>query len=78
MILLASDAITEYQAVQERPGRLCVSRYSPARVDAVDAALAQRMRRRRSMDAARWTTIAHELESLAQIESATCAPPLSE
>jgi putative adenylate-forming enzyme len=69
MILLASDAITEYQAVQERPGRLCmrVALLPGAAADAVDAAL------RRSADetAAQYgcrpmdLTIAHELESLA-------------
>ncbi len=69
MILLASDAITEYQAVQERPGHLCVrvALLPGADADAVDAAL------RRSADetTARYgcrrmdLTIEHELESLA-------------
>lgn len=69
MILLASDAITEYQAVQERPGQLCVrvALLPGAAADAVDAAL------RHSADetAAQYgcrrmdLTIAHELEPLA-------------
>jgi phenylacetate-CoA ligase len=69
MILLASDAITEYQAVQKRPGQLCarVALLPGADADAVDVAL------RRSADetAARYRcrpmdlTIEHELESLA-------------
>jgi phenylacetate-CoA ligase len=69
MILLASDAITEYQAVQERPGQLCVRvvRLPGADADAVDEAL------RRSADetATRYgcrlmdLTVEHELEPLA-------------
>jgi hypothetical protein len=69
MILLASDATIEYQAVQERPGQLCVrvALLSDADADAVDAAL------RRSADetTARYgcrrmdLTIEHELETLA-------------
>ena len=43
MILLASDNITDYQAVQERPGQLCVrvALLSSANADTVDAALRQ-------------------------------------
>jgi putative adenylate-forming enzyme len=69
MILLASDAIAEYQAVQERPGQLCVrvALRPDADADAVDVAL------RRSADetAAQYDcrrmdlTIEHELEPLA-------------
>ncbi|HEY7019772.1 MAG TPA: F390 synthetase-related protein [Ktedonobacterales bacterium] len=69
MILLASDAIAEYQAVQERSGQLCVrvALLPGAEPDAVNAAL------RRSADetVARYgcrrmdLTIEHELESLA-------------
>jgi phenylacetate-CoA ligase len=69
MILLASDAIAEYQAVQERPGqlRVRVALVPDADPDAVDAAL------RRSADetVARYgcrrmdLSIAHELEPLA-------------
>jgi phenylacetate-CoA ligase len=69
MILLASDAITEYQAVQERPGqlRVGVALLPGAEPGAVNAAL------RRSADetAARYRcrlmdlTIEHELEPLA-------------
>jgi phenylacetate-CoA ligase len=67
MILLASDAIAEYQAVQERPEQLCVrvALLPGAEPDAVDAAL------RRSADetVARYgcrpmdLTIEHELEA---------------
>ncbi|HEX3272976.1 MAG TPA: F390 synthetase-related protein [Ktedonobacterales bacterium] len=69
MILLTSDAIAEYQAVQEHPGQLCVrvALLPVAEPDAVDEAL------RRSADetAARYgcrrmdLTIEHELELLA-------------
>jgi len=69
MILLASDAITEYQAMQERPGQMCVrvALLSDADVDAVDVAL----RRSAGETTARYgcrpmdLTIEHELESLA-------------
>lgn len=69
MILLASDGIAEYQAVQERPGHLCVrvALLPSADADAVDAALRHSADEttarygRRPMD----LTIEHELESLA-------------
>ena len=69
MILLASDGIAEYQAVQERPGQLCVrvALLPGADADAVDAALRRSADEttarygRRPMD----LTIEHELESLA-------------
>ena len=69
MVLLASDAITEYQAVQERPGqlRVRVALLTGADADAMDAAL-----RRSADETMAWygcrpmdLTIEHELEPLA-------------
>ncbi|HEY7094503.1 MAG TPA: F390 synthetase-related protein [Ktedonobacterales bacterium] len=69
MVLLASDAIAEYQAVQERPGQLCVrvALLPGADPDMVDDAL----RRSAAETAAQYgchpmdLTIEHELEPLA-------------
>jgi putative adenylate-forming enzyme len=69
MILLASDGIAEYQAVQERPGRLCVrvTLLPSAAADAVDAALRHSANETTARYGCRLMdlTIEHELEPLA-------------